>query len=497
MTVSPFFRLPLELREEVYFHYVFDPSGYHYDASSQKMRDAAGLPIDLALQYACKAIAKEMHGLALEHNTITFTTFEDKRADHLDQLLHWQEHEFWDILRRAPKCFTYDILQQLRRLHPDNYTVKYILNASPERRKHLVQDFLPWGAGQPSSMTRRVWHDLVRLTIRAPNFRFENGKKLSAPKRALIEWQPRLWLLPSHSELDSLSRTFFGLRAFSNARRFIRFHFSATTAAVTFLQSIGKSAQSHLRSIVINENRASVAHPESHAQGLIPYCRENPKLRVDHRASIWRTLLVHYSMLHNFYSPRYTHLRSNLMAWSATSWVITWIGEALLLKATSMPKSSYTLNLEGSSDLTQQIWDHLKRAAAAQEASWEMVRRGDMQLSNELFVNLGRPYLHIAAELPRAVREMIVGTSCVRLDAFKGELWDVDEVIATETRIRVKDWGQFFDQVELDQSDLEHGQAGLLGEFCVAPKPHKVPDTSLEDWDHSMEGFALLLGEKS
>jgi hypothetical protein len=66
-TMSPFFSLPSELRKEIYFHYVYNSSGCHYDLATRKMRDAAGLPINLALIFTCKMIASEMSGLALQH----------------------------------------------------------------------------------------------------------------------------------------------------------------------------------------------------------------------------------------------------------------------------------------------------------------------------------------------------------------------------------------------------------------------------------------------
>lgn len=45
----PFFRLPQELRDEVYKYYVYDEDGYFYDAPSGKLRLSGRRPIDLAL----------------------------------------------------------------------------------------------------------------------------------------------------------------------------------------------------------------------------------------------------------------------------------------------------------------------------------------------------------------------------------------------------------------------------------------------------------------
>jgi hypothetical protein len=349
-------------------------------------------------------------------------------------------------------------------------------------RDFLVKEYLPLGTGQPSSITRRVRQDLVRLTIAAPNFSFdephprivaprgiplEDSLKLHASQRESMEWQPKPWLLPSHSELASLTRS-FGCPPFQPNRHPIKYYFSATTAALVFLRSIDKNAQSHLRTIVIHENCPSVAFPATHPQGLIPYCRDNPNLHVDHRVSVWRALLLDYNniLAHNL--PRRSNHgrrppRSTVL--SAATLAISWIGEARLLEKSGMPKSSYNLIFEGSARVKQQIWDYLKGAAAAQDASWELVRRGEISLTNPLTLNLGRPRLHTADELPQAIREMIKGTSCIRIDAYKGHVWDVDEVIATEPEIQTQNWGSFYNAGDLDQSELEKGQEGLLEGF--------------------------------
>ena len=47
--VSPFFRLPQELRDKVYQNYVREDDGYWFDPRSKKLRLKDGRPIDLAL----------------------------------------------------------------------------------------------------------------------------------------------------------------------------------------------------------------------------------------------------------------------------------------------------------------------------------------------------------------------------------------------------------------------------------------------------------------
>jgi hypothetical protein len=70
--------LPRELRNEIYRYYLHQDEGYYRNPRTDKLRQADGGPIDLALSYTCKQIASEMIGMAFELNAITCKT---SRAD--------------------------------------------------------------------------------------------------------------------------------------------------------------------------------------------------------------------------------------------------------------------------------------------------------------------------------------------------------------------------------------------------------------------------------
>lgn len=74
---SLFFRLPRELRDDVYRYYIVDGDGFTYDLKHDRLRTTSGAKIDLALQYTCKRVASEMDGLVLQLNTITFHAISD------------------------------------------------------------------------------------------------------------------------------------------------------------------------------------------------------------------------------------------------------------------------------------------------------------------------------------------------------------------------------------------------------------------------------------
>ena len=45
----PLLGLPRELRDAIYYYYVFEPDGYHFDDKSGKLRASRNRPIDLQL----------------------------------------------------------------------------------------------------------------------------------------------------------------------------------------------------------------------------------------------------------------------------------------------------------------------------------------------------------------------------------------------------------------------------------------------------------------
>jgi hypothetical protein len=131
---SLLFRIPRELRDEIYQYYVLEEDGYHHDSVTGKLRIANGDPIDLSLQYSCKRVAAEMDGLALEANTITFRTMLDTPGpgQKFSNALLWDHllHERGRVLKRM-LCWAYssvtpEVIGSLRARHPESYAVKEI-----------------------------------------------------------------------------------------------------------------------------------------------------------------------------------------------------------------------------------------------------------------------------------------------------------------------------------------------------------------------------------
>jgi len=71
---SPLFRLPRELRDNIYEHYAHDENGVFYDYASDKLRYETQEKHQemTALTRCCKQAAGEMKDAAMRANTLTF-----------------------------------------------------------------------------------------------------------------------------------------------------------------------------------------------------------------------------------------------------------------------------------------------------------------------------------------------------------------------------------------------------------------------------------------
>ncbi|KAI1605153.1 hypothetical protein PtrCC142_002651 [Pyrenophora tritici-repentis] len=93
---------------------------------------------------------------------------------------------------------------------------------------------------------------------------------------------------------------------------------------------------------VLDEDLVAIAHPASHAQGLIPYCQKNPKMRIEKRVDMWRNLLQGGATPFH-YGARQDDLESKYVTDAVGDCVI----EANALSSLRMPKDVFTLVLDG------------------------------------------------------------------------------------------------------------------------------------------------------
>ena len=124
---------------------------------------------------------------------------------------------------------------------------------------------------------------------------------------------------------------------------------------------------------LIYEDRQSVAFPESHALALIPYCLENPHLRIERLLNVWRNVLPSgYDLLlwmaarpEIINMPAHIDCINSESARIGTTFAV-WILEAMRLADQGMPLNSFKLVFDGypAPEQSSQIFDLLKNTAA-------------------------------------------------------------------------------------------------------------------------------------
>lgn len=301
-----FWDLPRELRDMIYEDYVTIDGGYVFDPGSGKLRSATPHAHPFALQRTCKRAAFEMAGLALSVNTVTFSTVGTMREaafrfDFMMQGLHrytkdtlYRQCEVEDLMYDTiPNSVRDSILGTFPRFWPALDALKYVWDVNPV---HWRAEALIMCIDVEHSQTRKFLRFLVSQlahTMPRDNTTYPD-----------ISCCPEDWHIPCEEDLDCLAnilRPIFAkyeaaygtpvieLDRIWDENRFA-YRFSAAAVAIHFLQR-HPASRIHMRRLILNEDREAVAFPESHGKGLIPFCSENPLLRIERRLDLGRNVL--------------------------------------------------------------------------------------------------------------------------------------------------------------------------------------------------------------
>jgi hypothetical protein len=209
----------------------------------------------------------------------------------------------------------------------------------------------------------------------------------------------------------------------SRGDRFL-FFLSAASIAIDFLER-NPDQRRNIRHIILDEKDRCVGMPECHGLGLIRFCRENPKLRIGRRASIWKTIW-RMEAPSNPDDPGYDPIEMQ----SITKDVARWVVEALDLVPAGMPPGSFTLVLNGNSATEEctRLFQNVQCEAAWQTALGESFDRGI--LPKTAYHDRRRLSYYFYEGFPQALRAISAG-SCraVCANFCVGEPWDAEAMI--------------------------------------------------------------------
>lgn len=496
--------LPREIRDAIYEHYVTFDGGLVCDSEkliasrlkengiSRKPADVSvadilrtrdDRPIDVNLVYTCKMIRDEMDGFALflRFNTIHFSTVTstDIRvlAARFDCCLHEIDLQRNCMLQHFAYALPESSHKEIKSRYPEFAPCLDILRG---KGYVMCSGETEWWCGEVPSRFRRFAKETLEVAVLSPmvteklpdngpggvrSFR-EKAYKMPRQRLEVVSWSVEKWAIPFEDDIQGLGYPLYESGSFV---RFIKrngdrtkFRFSAAAAAIHFLQYLPATMRAKMRNIVLDEDHEAVAKPQCHALGLIPFCLENPLLRVERRVSLWNNVFLpdrRYSASENpehRYQPGRRHAPWALDSKQITRNLSEWIVEALALGPAGMPASSFSLLLDGQPVPQQcaQIFQLIVQRDASWQAAWiESLDRGFLPEQSwvnrrgKLWEDLLYPErLHSVYPgytfecLPQALRDITNNKSIVRCNFDVGEPLDVESIIHEHRSWTIQTW---------------------------------------------------------
>ncbi|KAF5637880.1 hypothetical protein F52700_4583 [Fusarium sp. NRRL 52700] len=508
MSSSPLLALPPELRRIIYEFYYTAADGYFLQPASRKLALANGKPIDLALMYTCRLIAQETRDLPLSYNNVTVSTVYDPElrplAGRFDYLLFAQFRKQVSLVLLLGDWFiTEEIWDRIEQAFP--WFVPHLRDALDRHRQGLHQinlkDFRSWTLSNSfkySAEPFRRWSygisalcEALEFTLRTlaqrPTEKFDSIVEYNLPdwehsgSDRLLNFLDQCfnpWDVPHADVLTEMGRRFEDdhlwptLTAWApnkgqTKEYYAKFRISAASAAIGWLNKLPANKRMYIRGLAVIEDYPSVGRQECHAAGLVPFCKENPQLRINHQVSMLNVIFSRalLNRLGSFQSlETYAEHEIGAEAFDQANRVsfyeiAEWLAEIVSLRKAGMPNESYTFNLDGEpmgficSRIFQQI-------VLKKEAMRLTIERSLPSLDPE-------DRLYMGLELHRghgeAFAQLIDNSSFIKANFDPGQLWDAEKMLADFRRIGP--W-EFFVNYETGQ---------MLYELPRPPSVHIVP----------------------
>ncbi|KAI4651754.1 hypothetical protein J4E93_001950 [Alternaria ventricosa] len=372
MGTPTFLGLSRELRDEIYGHYFRLEDGYWLNSDTSKFTSNEGTRIELDLRSTNLQIAAETRGLALKNNELHVNTcwepWANKRVGNYAYYLE-------ELHRKRATSLYYLSLQAEALLRPEVFA----------RVKEHYAQFLPdlcsfkdskYVAGHsrlwkktPSTVRQFVKSELTYIVKETPSIGWAN-KLLT---HCVPDCEP--WCVPTSESVekmflfmpDGLPETHreAAAAAFWDGEKR---RLSAASMAIRFLSQASQKTRLEIRKVVLHENRKSVAWPESHARGLIQFCKENPNMRIERRVDLWRNAFP-AGDLPLVKIPKYRNFRT-MPTFTISRSLVGWIMEAVILPSLGMPENAFTLVLtdEPNQIMNAGVFDVAIEDAATQAA---------------------------------------------------------------------------------------------------------------------------------
>ncbi|KAI4695931.1 uncharacterized protein J4E88_000101 [Alternaria novae-zelandiae] len=401
-----FVGLPAELREEIYGYYFRLEDGYTFNPATNKFVASHSEKNAMALSTVNKLVAVETRDFVVKYNELHFATVQIPSAITKAPQMHHLLTELSNAQDRALRrllamsnCYDEAARVYVRANHAQFLP---LLDHANTMRPHDVDGYREHWKEVPS-----ITRDFITATMDTirPRFCLDSVAQPSEARHIYLkrlleasQGQPfEPWRIPTDIELDEMQRNMDTMRPYDLMNEeFVecKQRFSAASVAIQYMKSLRPELRKKIRRIVLEEEEGSIAWPECHARGLIPFCQENKDLRIDRRIDIWKLMFS----------------RSwNVMATTSSQTIAPWLMEAVVLLKLGMPQRAFKSTFVGDANpsLATQIF-----GVAMKDAAWQAA------LERRTLANFDRAMIRtspafIMAGFPRAMQDIADGTSIV------------------------------------------------------------------------------------
>ncbi|KAI4954047.1 hypothetical protein J4E91_001756 [Alternaria rosae] len=483
--LSGFRKLPRELRDQIYADYFAIEGGYRYNHTTNKLTTSESTSVDLNLRLTCRQVAAETRGLALRLNPVNFSTVCDEnlrqragRFNTIQKIISELKAEY--LLSHAPRSGLIDstICDYVGKHHSEFLPTIQTMQTFgrngigrnvdewkeiPSQARHFIASTLQAIGAKP---------DFGDAVSREPHWKGTSYTPSPDPV-PVVAHSNLPWMLPSEEDISDMLKLIQPLSV--EASRFKperywdqeQYRFSAATAAIRFLESLPAETRLAMRNLVLHEDHESVAWPECHGQGLIPFCQENSDLHIERRVSLWRTILPAASItlyelqsqtLENVQRWKYDRLTAQMISrgYMGDNGAAAWIMEALVLASLGMPASAFSLVIDGmpTPETSAQVFNVLQRDAAWQSAYQQCVKTPDLQSCQLNWIMVRENVAFTMRGFPEALQEICSGKSLVRCNFDTGFAHDVDQIVAQGRTWTLIEWLQNWHTTGKLQADI-------------------------------------------
>ncbi|KAF4498615.1 hypothetical protein FAGAP_5201 [Fusarium agapanthi] len=247
-----------------------------------------------------------------------------------------------------------------------------------------------------------------------------------------------------------------------------KIRFSATATAIRFLNRLPAEQRTQIRRITLHEDSPSVNMPSLHAQGLAPLYKENPRLQVERRVSV-------FGCIHSWAgADKEWMTRDKPRSLYGPTFLLdlqSWLIDALSMRDLGIPSGSFIFTLWAGSygDLCTDVFQRCVHMALAEGPAFDKCCELDLFGSTTHQLSATPDKFFFDPRFREAVEHLVNKTSILRSD-FRPGVPVNPNVLVEETK-GIEDVGRRISRWDYHAGSFScHIPSDLYYDFILPPQ---------------------------